>query len=216
MPTVVINDVEMEAKLGEVLLNVARRNAAHIGFTCDGNGVCQTCQCRVLVGANQLSPPSEAERAWMPERRLAAGHRLACQAGLRGPGPVHVLTTVEELRRYTLGLLSPPPGTDRSDQFEALLTTLLRDSADQLALYPFNLIAALRRVGPLRFTFPLLSAERWADDGLRVARSLLGGVEGAERSTVAPPRRASSSEDQLRAAARELQRARATVERLSR
>lgn len=215
MPTVVINDVELEAKIGERLLNVARRNAAHIGFICDGNGVCQTCQCRVLDGVDQLSPPSEAERAWMPERRLAEGHRLACQAALRGPGPVRVLTTVEELRRKTLNLLSPPPGEDWRDQIEPLLNQVARDSVDQLALHPFNLVSALLRVGPLRFAYPLLNPELWADDGLRVARRMLSAAEGPERP-IAASRPAITAEDQLLAAARELQRARAEVERLNR
>jgi ferredoxin len=215
MPTVVINDVELEAKIGEQLLNVARRNAVHIGFICDGNGVCQTCQCRVLDGADQLSPPSAAERAWMPERRLAEGHRLACQVALRGPGPVRVLTTVEELRRQTLNLLSPPPGEDWRDQIEPLLDKVVRDSVDQIALHPFNLVSALLRVGPLRFAYPLLNPERWADDGLRVARRMLSAEEGPERPAAAP-RPASPAEEQLLVAARELQRARAAVERLNR
>lgn len=244
MPTVIINDVELEAKVGERLLNVARRNAAHIGFVCDGNGICQTCQCRVLSGAEHLSPPSEAERTWMPERRLAAGHRLACQTALRGAGPVRVLTTAEELRRQTLNLITPPRGEDRLDQIEPLLENLVRMNVDQLIRYPFNLIATLLRVGPWRFTYPLLNAERWADDAARVTRKMLTGAERIERAPraaeprplaegemgaaeprplavrevgAAEPRRfASTREDQILEAARALRRASADVERIGR
>lgn len=238
MPTVIVNDVALEAKVGERLLNVARRNAAHIGFVCDGNGICQTCQCRVLDGADQLSPPSEAERAWMPERRLAAGHRLACQAVLRGPGPVEVLTTAEELRRQTLSVISPPPGEVGRDHLEPLLENLVRMSVDQLARYPLNLAATLLRVGPWRFVYPLLDAERWADDGARVARKMTSGVDRIERpgSAAAPPRAraagepspaapdvttppltriAAAREEQILAAARALRRARADERRYS-
>lgn len=182
MPTVIINDVAMEARVGERLLNVARRNAAHIGFICDGNGVCQTCQCRVLSGADQLSPPSEAERAWMPDSRLGSGHRLACQAVLRGPGPVQLLTKAEELRRQALAVVAPPPGERGADQLEPLLDNVVRMSVDQLARFPFNMVAALLRVGPWRFAYPLRDAGRWADDGARVTRKLLSGVERAPRA----------------------------------
>lgn len=183
MPSVIINDVELEAKVGERLLNVARRNAAHIGFVCDGNGICQTCQCRVLAGADQLSPPSEAELIWMPERRLAEGHRLACQTVLRGPGQVRVITKAEELRRQTMAVVRPPRGEVPRDNLEPLLDNLVRMSVDQLIRYPFNLVATFLRVGPVRFFFPIRDADRWADDGARVTRRMLYGAAEA------PPRR---------------------------
>jgi len=176
MPIAIINDVEMHAKVGENLLGVARRNAAHIGFVCDGNGVCQTCQCRVLSGADQLSPPSEAELAWMPDRRLAAGHRLACQSVIRGHGRVRVLTNVEELRRQTLDVLRPARDVDRRDALEPLLENLVRMSADQLIRYPWNLMAALLRVKPWRFAYPVLDAQRYSDDAARVARRMQSGA----------------------------------------
>lgn len=238
MPTVIVNDVALEAKVGERLLNVARRNAAHIGFVCDGNGICQTCQCRVLAGADQLSPPSEAELAWMPERRLAAGHRLACQAVLRGQGPVSVLTSAEELRRQTLAVLRPPRGEDARDRLEPLLENLLRMGVDQLARFPLNLLATLLRVGPWRFAYPVRDAERWADDGARVVRKMSSGADRGERARAAPAtlrvvppqgaapaaeevtippltRIAAAREQQILAAARALRRARDDVRRYS-
>lgn len=181
MPSVTINDVEMEAKVGEKLLGVARRNAAHIGFVCDGNGVCQTCQCQVLAGADHLNPPTEAERAWMPEHRLAAGNRLACQAVIRDPGRIEVLTLAEELRRQTQALLTPPRGEARVDQLEPLLENLVRLNVDQLLHFPRNIVATIARVGPFRFAFPILDAERYLDDSARITRKMLTGVERIER-----------------------------------
>lgn len=241
MPSVIINDVELEARVGERLLNVARRNAAHIGFVCDGNGICQTCQCRVLAGVDQLSPPSEAELIWMPERRLAEGHRLACQTVLRGPGRVRVITKAEELRRQTLDVVRPPRGADGLDNLEPLLDNLVRMNVDQLVRYPFNLVATMLRVGPARFFAPWRDVERWADDGARVTRKVLTGVDRIERPAAAgdpaartlttvepaspgaaapdtveiPPltRIAAAREEQILAAARALRRARADVRR---
>jgi ferredoxin len=225
VPSIIINDVEMEAKVGEKLLGVARRNAAHIGFVCDGNGVCQTCQCRVLAGAEQLSPPSEAERAWMPERRLADGHRLACQAVIRGEGHVEVLTTAEELRRQMMAVIAPRRGEDRRDSLEPLLENLVRMNVDQLVRFPWNILAAAARVGLWRFTYPVLDERRYLDDGARVARKMLSGVDRIEREAAngttprplangaAPRRIAPPREEQVLEAARNLRRAREALKR---
>lgn len=172
MATVIVNDVACEARPGERLLAVARRNAAHIGFVCDGNGICQTCQIRVLAGAEHLSPPSAAEQAWMPEWRLASGHRLACQTALRGPGPVEMLTKVEELRRQTLDIFQPPAGVDRRDALEPLLDNLVRLNIDQLIRYPLNMISALLQVKPDRLVETVRNPQPYIDDAARITRKL--------------------------------------------
>ena len=90
--SVIINDVEVVAVPGDGLLEVARRNRAHIGFVCNGNGLCTTCECKVLDGIENLSAPNRAEREWLPAWRLEQGYRLACQTTLKGTGPVRVLS----------------------------------------------------------------------------------------------------------------------------
>lgn len=184
MPTVIINDVPLEAKMGERLLNIARRNAAHIGFACDGNGICQTCQCRVLDGAQFLSPPSQAERDWLPETRLAKGYRLACQAGLRGRGPVSILTTVEELRRQTLDVVSPPAGQRGLDNLGPLLENWAQLNIDQIALFPSNVLSTLARVGPLKLLFPVENLTKWLEDGGEIARRV--AAQAASRPAAQP------------------------------
>jgi ferredoxin len=157
----------MDAKLGERLLDVARRNGAHIGFVCDGSGICQTCQCRVLSGAEFLSPPNDAEKAWMPESRLNDGNRLACQAGLRGVGPVEVLTTVEELRRQVFAVLNPPAGSNAGEQLGSLIAHVNRLNIDQLALFPSNIFNTIRRLGLPTFLWPFKDLNRYATDTTR-------------------------------------------------
>ncbi len=236
MPSVIINDVEMEARVGERLLSVARRNAAHIGFVCDGNGVCQTCQLRVIAGAEHLSPPNEAERAWMPAHRLDDGHRLACQTALRGGGPVVALTNAEELRRQAAHALRRSDHEDLRDRMRPLLENLARMSADQVVRYPWNIIAALARVGVGRFIYPLRDAERWADDAARITRRMAGAGErpeaGPSLDAVAraaqrlgpaappvpptPPSAQTLAEARILEAARDLRRARAEASRARR
>jgi ferredoxin len=198
MPTVIINDVELEARVGEKLLSVARRNAAHIGFVCDGNGLCQTCQCRVLSGTDQLSPPSEAELAWMPPRRLAEGHRLACQTVIRGSGPVRLISKAEELRRQTRDVLLPRRDELSRDNLEPLLYNLASMAADQLIRYPWNALAAFLRVGPVRFFYPIRDEERYADDLSRTIRRTQSGIARLPRDTSAE-----QAERRLAAAARQ-------------
>ena len=184
MPTVIMNDVAMEAKVGERLLNVGRRNAAHIGFVCDNVGTCQTCRCQVLAGSEHLSPPSEIERAWIPEARLAEGQRLACQAIIRGEGEIQVQSHIEMARRLVLNVLMPPPGTTVTDNAQSLVATMLRDFGDQLALFPGNVVNVLGKVGPLRFAFPIRDGQRFFEDTARVVQRMASGAERMER----PPR----------------------------
>jgi ferredoxin len=168
----IINDVAMEAKVGERLLNVARRNAAHIGFMCDNAGTCQGCRCQVLAGADQLSPPSAAEQAWIPAERLATGERLACQAIIHGQGEVRMLSRAEELRRMVMGIIAPRAGESRLNPLSPLVKILAQTSADQVSRFPRNVWSALRHIGPRRFAFPVLDRERVFRDGARVVQQL--------------------------------------------
>jgi ferredoxin len=175
MATIIINGETMQGKVGERLLNVARRHGAHIGFICDNAGTCQACRCRVLDGAEHLSPPSEAERAWLPAERLAEGDRLACQAIVRGHGEVRVLSRAEELRRMVQGVLRPGPGETMLDNLAPLLTTLGQQAADQLSGFPRNVLSSLGRVGLRRFAFPILDPARMVRDVARASERRAGG-----------------------------------------
>ncbi|NTW01564.1 MAG: (2Fe-2S)-binding protein [Oscillochloris sp.] len=174
MPTVVMNGVEMEAKLGERLIDVARRNGAHIGFVCDGKAICQMCQCRVLEGAEQLNPPNDAERTWMPDNRIEDGNRLACQAALRGNGRVEVLSTIEELRLQIMAVFSPPAGSNSIEQLGPLITNLVQLNVDQIALYPYNIINTVNRLGLAEFLWPIGDLNRYIADTMRTVNTILG------------------------------------------
>ncbi|WP_210520617.1 2Fe-2S iron-sulfur cluster-binding protein [Hymenobacter terricola] len=49
---------------------------------CGAKGRCTTCRLQVQAGAENLSPPSEAELRYRAAGRLLATERLACQARL--------------------------------------------------------------------------------------------------------------------------------------
>lgn len=175
MAQVEINNEVMEAKLGERLLTIARRNAAHIGFYCDGNGLCTMCECRILSGADQLNPPTEAEHTWLPPERMADGYRLGCQAALRGPGPVRALTRAEELRRQLGAVLSPPAGTTAGDHLGPFLANVAMVNWEHIGTFPLNLLRTLRRIGPVKFLLPVDDLGLLIGDTARITRRMLNG-----------------------------------------
>jgi ferredoxin len=188
MPQVEINDEKMEAKLGEPLLTIARRHAAHIGFYCDGNGLCTMCECRILEGADQLSPVTDAERTWLPTARMDDGYRLGCQAALRGNGSVRALTRAEELRRQLNAVLSPPPGTTSSEQLRPFLSNVAMVNWQHIGTWPFNLLRTLQRIGPVRFLWPVNNMERLITDTRRITERMISSgrpvtIEAASRPT---------------------------------
>jgi ferredoxin len=124
MPKLIINDEEYECRPNERLLSVARRNGAHIGFMCMGRGYCHTCACRILSGAEHLSPPTELEENWFKTSELRSNHRLACQTFMHGSGPVEILSRAEELRRQATNVLDPPEGSSSLESLSDLLGSI--------------------------------------------------------------------------------------------
>jgi ferredoxin len=175
MPTVVVNGVAMEAQIGERLIDVARRNGAHVGFVCNGAGICQTCQCQVVAGAEHLSPVNVFDQAWLPERRLEEGHRLACKTTLSGAGTVELSTKVEDLRRQVLAVINPPADSNSVAQLGPLGQSIARMVSDEVSRFPLNAINALSQVKPSDFTWPFRDLNRYLSDVSRVISTTRGG-----------------------------------------
>ncbi|MEI6758150.1 MAG: (2Fe-2S)-binding protein [Chlorobium sp.] len=95
---VIINHKEYEAKRGERLLDIARKNHAHIGYFCGGNAICQTCYVKVTEGGELLSPMSETEHAMLSPKLVEEGTRMACMTTVEKPGTVVILSAVEEVK----------------------------------------------------------------------------------------------------------------------
>ncbi len=178
MTRVIINNVEYTGEVDERVIDVARRNGAHIGFLCDGLGLCQTCACRVLQGNENLSPPSGAEQNWFQQSWLDDGHRLGCQTHLRGDGPVEILSRAEELRRMTNDIFAPPQQQQQQQQQETddklgqLTNTVGRIVMNQVVRFPLNAIGAFRITLNARPT--LQTIPRVFNDTVRVFQTMLG------------------------------------------
>lgn len=178
MPIVVVNDVEVEAEVGENLLDIARRCAAHFGFACGGLGICLSCVCHVRKGLEHLSPPTNAERRGMPKPWLDRGHRVACQVTLTGPGPVEIISRPEELFRLAKASLKPPEGTDRTQSILDLTKFVLDMSLQQWLAFPMSSINAIYQASKARPT-PNTIARVVTDTG-RVLRHMTNTPDAQE------------------------------------
>jgi ferredoxin len=99
------NGEQIPAEPGETLVQAARRHGSFVGFVCDGRGICQTCECRVLSGGENLDAVSAMERVVLGHSRIRGQYRLGCQARLVHPGRVAVVSRAEELRTRTRDVL---------------------------------------------------------------------------------------------------------------
>jgi ferredoxin len=180
MATVIINDAVMESKVGERVLNIARRNAAHIGFVCHHTGRCQTCRCQLLAGADHLNPPSAIERAWLSPAQLDDGTRLVCQTLIRSAGEIRVESFAETMRRMALEVISPPRGTDSVSNLLGLGTRLLNRVSEQIAVLPTGLPEVISRNGLRRSLLFIRDGDRYLDEQYTVER-MRTGAERLER-----------------------------------
>jgi uncharacterized 2Fe-2S/4Fe-4S cluster protein (DUF4445 family) len=64
------------------ILDAARAAGVELVAICGGEGVCSGCRIRLVEGA--LSPRTLIEESKLSDANLAAGYRLACQAGVLG------------------------------------------------------------------------------------------------------------------------------------
>jgi ferredoxin len=143
MPIVIVNDVEVEAEEGETLLDVARREAAHIGFLCGGMGICMACVCRVQEGAEYLTPPNDIEVRGVAKPWIDSGHRVACQAKIAGPGPIRILSRPEELWRQLQGVLRAEDGNSAGKSFLDFGMNFMSISLQQWLSFPMSTINAV-------------------------------------------------------------------------
>jgi ferredoxin len=160
-------------------VQAARRHGSHVWFLCDGRGICQTCECRVISGAENLSELSEIELAVLGKRRRQKGYRLGCQARLMGPGRVSVVSRAEELRRSARDVVLG--SGERS--LPARLRAFSADSLSAIVDLLTGVTAASPRAIPQLVKDPPTPARivNYARDAMLVAERLFAGDNTAGR-----------------------------------
>ena len=72
----------VEVPAGATLLAALQAAGYDWMHACGAKGRCTTCRLEVLVGLENLSPPTDAELRYRAAGRLLAHERLSCQARL--------------------------------------------------------------------------------------------------------------------------------------
>jgi ferredoxin len=178
MPRVVFNDAACEAEIGERLMDVARRNELHSGYLCGGIGVCQTCICQVKEGAEHLSPVNEVEKRFIRKNWLDMSHRMSCQATVRGPGPVAVVSRAEQMRREAMAIFNPQDGTAPLENAQVVINHIGRIFANQLILFPANAVGAVNQI--IKNPPSITRIQGVVTDAFRVSRRMVTGTGGEE------------------------------------
>ncbi|NWJ44272.1 MAG: (2Fe-2S)-binding protein [Chloroflexi bacterium] len=138
MPDLIINNEVFEAEVGETIMDVARRNGAHIGFTCSRRGICTFCECKVEEGAELLNPITGNEKSRLSAERLENGSRLSCRAVFKAKkGTVRVTSRSEEVKQQFIGIFKAPTIQDKNDNLGALLGSVKQASKDYITMYPY-------------------------------------------------------------------------------
>ena len=180
MPIVTINDESVSAEPGDNLLALARRKALHIWFVCDGRGLCKTCECRVLSGADNLNPPSKIEKDSISAGRREQGYRLACQSHLIGNGPVSVLSLAEEVRQQAAALIGDFERGGWTGSVGRLAGGLTRFSLDFIRSLPFIALNAIPQI--VSMPPDLRRIERYLRDTRRVVERAFRDAKNHGRS----------------------------------
>lgn len=82
--------VTVEVEPGTTVLQAAERGQVFLRHVCGGKAMCATCRCKVIAGADKLSPMARHEEKRLKELYAAREARLSCQAEIRGDVTVEV------------------------------------------------------------------------------------------------------------------------------
>jgi ferredoxin len=88
--TVANDDIELEISAAISILNTLLRAGVRIDHRCGGHAQCGTCRCRIIHGAENLSPIGERERMKLAKFPDNDNLRLACQTYARGDVTIEI------------------------------------------------------------------------------------------------------------------------------
>ena len=93
-------NITLEAKEGETVLDVALRNEIDLEHNCGGSCACTTCHVIVKEGMDKLSEMEEEEEDRLDTAEgLTLSSRLGCQAEILGDCVVEIPKKVQAFRK---------------------------------------------------------------------------------------------------------------------
>ncbi len=170
------------------LLDAARQAGIGLASVCGGEGTCG--RCRVVIMNGDVSAPVDADRRFLSQLELNAGHRLACRVHVRSDVKVHVpkaslvtdqrlqigglarALTVESAIKACAVEAEPPTLRDLRSDFERVTDAV--DSA-----YGLRHVAAEPAV--IRQLSPLAREQNWSLTAYLHAREIVGFAPASRR-----------------------------------
>ncbi len=95
------NDVELEIKQNQSVLELAHDNGIHIQSVCKGVPSCAECRIQIKDGEHNVIPPSPAETSLIGTAQFVDNSRLACQLKCFGDIVVDLHEQIEKEKRAT-------------------------------------------------------------------------------------------------------------------
>jgi uncharacterized 2Fe-2S/4Fe-4S cluster protein (DUF4445 family) len=136
----------VDTTIGQTLFDTAGKLGVDIQSLCGGRGICGKCRVIVRSGMDSLSHASDAERRFLSESEVETNLRLACQAAIKGRGPIVVevpqQSRVGQQRLLVKGLERP---VQLTPSVRRLSVSLKKPSLLDVESDASRLLRALRR-----------------------------------------------------------------------
>ena len=133
----------MQVAPGTSILDASRLGGVPHAEVCGGRGRCSTCRVRVTLGADNLPPPSEAERKVLERIAAAPNVRLACQT--RPKGDVTVMPLLPPTATARDGFTKAPHVQGQEREIAILFADLRMFTRLAESKLPYDVVFLLNR-----------------------------------------------------------------------
>lgn len=129
---------KVEAKIGESLLEIARKAGLDIIGPCNGKALCGKCMVRIIAGTDSVSDLTEDEKTALTSKKLKEGYRLSCRCKIVGENAITVLVPSESRSGEYVVFVEGEVLEERLDpvvwKFEVKLPAKLWGALDEVVL----------------------------------------------------------------------------------
>jgi len=167
---------EVHCESGSTLLNASLGNKVPHYHACNGAGKCTTCRVLILSGEENLTPPTEAEKAIIEEKNWPAKVRLACQTKVLGDVVIRRLV----IDNVDLSLAESAGHSAAAIGYERKLVIMFCDIANFTQFssehYPYDVVHLLNRYYK-EIGEPILANQGYIDKYMGDGLMVLFGLE---------------------------------------
>lgn len=120
-------------KLGDIIMDVAKKAGIEILGPCGGNALCGRCLIKVLDGEEALNTPTDDEKLLLGEKKLSERYRLACRCRVIKHGNVVIYIPLDSRTRDHVLLVEGLSMKERHDPLlKKIETTISRRTVQSI------------------------------------------------------------------------------------